>query len=57
MHQGLAVRLSALEGEIVRVEGMAEGSWAGPFAERFHQEVTRQRRVIRQVMNELLEAP
>jgi hypothetical protein len=57
LHQGLAVRLSALEGAMVRVAGMAEGSWSGPAAERFHQEVARQRRLIQRVRNELLEAP
>jgi hypothetical protein len=56
LQHGLAVRLSTLDGEMARVEGMAGWSWSGPAAERFHQEVARQRRLIQQVRNELLEA-
>ena len=57
LHQGLAVRLNALVGDMARVERMAQGSWSGPAAERFHDEVAEQMQLIRRVRNELLEAP
>jgi len=57
LHRGLAVRLNALVGDMARVERMAQGSWSGPAAERFHDEVAGQMQLIRRVRNELLEAP
>ena len=51
------MRLNALVGDMARVERMAQGSWSGPAAERFHDEVAEQMQLIRRVRNELLEAP
>jgi len=53
----LAVRLSALEGEILRVERVVDESMSGPVAERFRDEATRQVRLIDQVRRELLAIP
>jgi len=53
LERGLAVRLTALEREMTRVERMADGSFVGPAAERFHEEVTAQRRLIDRVRIEL----
>lgn len=47
------MRLTALEREMTRVERMADGSFVGPAAERFHEEVTAQRRLIDRVRIEL----
>ncbi len=55
LRPGLAVRLSALEREMILVERMAEGSWSGAAAERFHQEVAQQRRLVREVRDALLQ--
>ena len=53
LQRGLAMRMRALEREMARVEQMADGSFIGPAAERFHQEVAAQRRLVTEVRFEL----
>lgn len=53
LERGLAVRMGALDREMERVARMADGSFIGPAAEHFHQEVAAQRRLIGMVRAEL----
>lgn len=57
MHRGLALRLGALDAEIVRIVRLSEGVWTGPAAERFRRQLEERRRVIQRVRNELLSVP
>lgn len=47
------MRMSALDGEMERVDRMADGSFIGPAAERFHEELSAQRRLIGKIRAEL----
>jgi hypothetical protein len=57
LHRGLAVRLSALETEIVRIARVSEASWSGPAADRFRQQLERRRRLVADVRRQLLTVP